>query len=328
MMGTTYPVVLLPPEDGKDMFKAVRNNLRGDLVFGNLEGPLVDECLPIKCIGAADGQCYEFMTPTRYAMYLKEAGFNTVSITNNHTLDCGAAGISSTLKTLRNAGIGAAGGESLSRMNIKDKKIVVASFSFKAHQYSYSILDIEEAVRIVTALKEENDIVIVSFHGGQEGKSALRVQDVNEVFLGEPRGNVVRFSHAVIDAGAALVLGHGPHVLRALELYKGKLIAYSLGNFLTYGMFNLKGPNGLSIILRISLDAATGDFIAGEAVPVKLLNGGIPEPDPDGEAITLVQDLIRRDTGNSGIGLDRHGQVGIIKKVGPAIPGKITGIAE
>ena len=148
---------------------------------------------------------------------------------------------------------------------------------------------------IVRKLKEENDIVIVSFHGGAEGKSATRLSNVNEKFLGESRGNVMKFSRSVIDAGADLVLGHGPHVLRALEVYKGKLIAYSLGNFLTYSMFNVKGPSGLSAILTIRMNAQNGEFTDGTLIPLKLTKDGIPEIDPSGEATKLVKKLTKQD---------------------------------
>jgi hypothetical protein len=161
--------------------------------------------------------------------------------------------------------------------------------------HSYSIHNIDMAKDIVKQLKEENDIVIVSFHGGAEGGSATRLTNVNEIFLGEPRGNVMKFSRSVIDAGADLVLGHGPHVLRALEVYKGKLIAYSLGNFLTYSMFNVKGPNGLSAILTIRMNTKNGEFADGTLVSLKLTKDGIPEIDLAGEAIKLVKKLTKQD---------------------------------
>jgi hypothetical protein len=148
---------------------------------------------------------------------------------------------------------------------------------------------------IVGKLKEENDIVIVSFHGGAEGKSATRLSNINEKFLGESRGNVMKFSRSVIDSGADLVLGHGPHVLRALEVYKGKLIAYSLGNFQTYSMFNVKGPSGLSVILSIRMATKNGEFTDGTLIPLKLTKDGIPEIDPSGEATKLVRKLTRLD---------------------------------
>ena len=102
--------------------------------------------------------------------------------------------------------------------------------------------------------------MIVGFHGGAEGATHQHVLEGDETFLGEDRGDLRRFTHAAIDAGADLVLGSGPHVVRAMEIYKGKLIAYSLGNFATYGPFNLNAENGLTLVLEAHL-APDGTFL-------------------------------------------------------------------
>jgi len=102
---------------------------------------------------------------------------------------------------------------------------------------------------------------------------------------------VVRFARTAVDAGADLVLGHGPHVPRALEIHKGKLIAYSLGNFATYSMFNLKGESGISYALQVELSPETGDVVRFRTPSVELLDLGIPYPDPSGKAETLLRTL-------------------------------------
>jgi hypothetical protein len=296
MMGSTGRRTALPPNDGVGLFQEVASHLRGgDLVFGNLEGALSDGEEGGKCREEKGPWCFEFRTPTRYVRHLKRNGFTVVNIANNHAGDFGPEGMRSTLETLQGAGIKAAGGDALAFFEIKGKRVVLAGFSYKASRYAYSILDIPQAVEIVRQLKANHDLVIVSFHGGAEGRSAQQVSDRNEIFLGEDRGNVVRFARSVVEAGADLVLGHGPHVLRAMEVYKGKLIAYSLGNFLTYGLFNLKGPNGISGILKVRLDPETGRFLDGQLIPVKLVNGGLPEIDPEGEGIRNVRRLSGED---------------------------------
>lgn len=316
MMGSTYPESILPPNDGDGIFDNVKGEFKeSDIVFGNLEGPLIDEGKTTKCEGNISEQCYAFKTPTEYVKQLKNAGFNVISIANNHSKDFGLDGIKSTINTLNSAGIKTVGGNSIAYLNINEKRVAIVGFSFSLPSlYSHSILDIPNAMKIVSKLKEANNIVIVSFHGGAEGKTAIHISDRDEIFLGENRGNVIRFSRSVIDAGADMVIGHGPHVLRALELYKGKLIAYSLGNFLTYGMFNIKGPNGLSVILKAKMDTETGNFIGGEIISVKLLNGGIPEIDSDRGAIKLIQKLTREDIGNSNITIADNGTLCIPKK--------------
>jgi poly-gamma-glutamate capsule biosynthesis protein CapA/YwtB (metallophosphatase superfamily) len=304
MMGSTYPSDHLPPEDGKGIFAGVREKLKaGDIVFGNLEGPLIDNGTPVKCKNKTS-QCFEFVTPTRYAGHLKDAGFSVMNIANNHTFDCGVTGAENTINTLKTVNIEATGGATIARVFVKGKHVVVVGFSFMLSDNAYSIHDIDMAKDIVKKLKEENDIVIVSFHGGAEGRSATRLTNVNEMFLGEPRGNVMKFSRSVIDAGADLVLGHGPHVLRAIEVYRGKLIAYSLGNFLTYKMFNVKGPNGLSAILTIRMNADNGEFADGILIPLKLTKDGIPEIDPSGEAIKLLKELTRQDIKSKALTID------------------------
>ena len=105
--------------------------------------------------------------------------------------------------------------------------------------------------------------VIVSFHGGAEGLQALHTPNKAELFMNENRGDVRRFAHAVVDAGADIVLGSGPHVVRGMEIYKDRLIAYSLGNFATYRAFNIWGFNGIGLILEADMDD-TGRFISGK----------------------------------------------------------------
>jgi len=309
MMGSDYPETKLPPRDGEGIFDAVKQAFKGqDIVFGNLEGPLLDGGTTTKCEKLIS--CFAFRTPTRYVRYLQEAGFTVVSVANNHASDFGDEGRESTLRTLASAGIQAVGGESVARISIKGKKVVLAGFSYTTPSYySFSLQDIPQAMRIVQELKKQNDLVIVSFHGGAEGSMAQHVTGKAEIFMGEDRGDVMLFAHAVIDAGADLVIGHSPHVVRALEIYRGKLIAYSLGNFLGYERFNISGPNGLSFVLQARLNAETGDFIGGTLVPVRLVNEGIPEPDPNRKAIALVKSLTAKDIPRSGIVISADGTI-------------------
>jgi len=310
MMGSSGPRGILPPNDGEALFKGVSDHLKaGQIIFGNLEGPLVDGGESRKCREEKSNWCFEFRTPTRYGRYLQQAGFNVLNLANNHTFDYGTEGLKSTLNTLQDLAIKPIGGNLLASFILKGKKVVVVGFSYLDSPFSYSILEIPKAKEIIRSLKETHDLVIVSFHGGAEGKGALRLLNRREIFLGEDRGNVVAFARGAVEAGADLVLGHGPHVLRPLEVYRGKLIAYSLGNFLTYGMFNLKGPNGLSVILKVQLDLETGDFVEGELLSVKLVEGGIPEIDPEGEGIQIIKNGLADFSGPSALHLDPNGRI-------------------
>lgn len=153
-MGTAYPANGLPPEDGRGIFGGVGEELRdGDLVLGNLEGPLSDDALPIKCRGSVSRNCFEFVTPTRYADHLAGAGFNVMNIANNHSLDCGIRGIESTLDALRATGIEPAGGDVKAYWEINEKTIAVLGFSYKASPFVYSMLDIPRLMEIVREMK-------------------------------------------------------------------------------------------------------------------------------------------------------------------------------
>lgn len=301
MMGSDYPRNHLPPNDGEHIFADVHRFFRGgDVIFGNLEGPLSDGGAPAKC-GKAGGNCYEFRTPTRYVKHLVRAGFNSLSIANNHANDFGPQGQMSTIDTLRTNGIQPVGGAAVGRLHLKGKRIAVVGFSQHGREYAHPIQDIAGAMRIVQALKNDNDLVIVSFHGGAEGSSASNVADNTEFAFGENRGNVVRFSRSVIDAGADLVLGHGPHVLRAMEIYKGRLIAYSLGNFLTYELFGTTGLCGQSVVLKATLDADSGAFLSGSLVPIKLTAKGLPQFDQSMAAVRQIMNLTRKNLANGDI---------------------------
>jgi hypothetical protein len=215
-----------------------------------------------------------------------------VSVANNHALDFGMEGLDNTLDVLDAAGIEAVGGERVAVFTIAGKSVAVAGFSYSLRtRYVHPLRNVEAAREIVAELKGEYDLVVVSFHGGAEGARAMRVTDAEEEFMGERRGNVVRFARAVVDAGADLVLGHGPHVPRAIEVYRGKLIAYSLGNFAVYSMFNIKGPSGLGYVLQAELDPETGDVVRFRTPSVALRHPGIPEPDPSGKAEALLRKL-------------------------------------
>jgi len=295
MMGTTFPEPILPPEDGATLFRSVAPLLAGhDVVFGNLEGPLTDVERSPKCPKPRrNGRpCFAFRTPPRYVRHLSEAGFTAVNVANNHSLDFGMEGLDNTLDVLDAAGVEAVGGERVAVFAISGRSVAVAGFSYSLPtRYVHPLLDVGAAREIVAGLKNEYDLVVVSFHGGAEGAQAVRVTDTEEEFLGENRGNVVRFARAAVDAGADLVLGHGPHVPRAIEVYRGKLIAYSLGNFAVYSMFNIKGPSGLGYVLQVELDAETGDILRFRTPSVALRHPGIPDPDPSGKAEALLRTL-------------------------------------
>ncbi|MCX7994424.1 MAG: CapA family protein [candidate division WOR-3 bacterium] len=304
MMGTTYPEVRLPPDDGKKIFTVVAEILKdADLTMGNLEGPLTDKGECTKKI--EKGKVYAFRTPPRYAQYLAEAGFDFMNLKNNHINDFGTEGLTSTIHALNEWGIQYGTDEKNGEFIVKNRKICIISFS--QAPWGNSILDISGAQRTVAQKAKEYDIVIVTFHGGGEGTNFLHTKDTIEYFLGQPRGNVVKFSRAVIDSGADLVWGHGPHVPRAIEIYKDRLIAYSLGNFFTYG-FNIEGCRGYAPILRVALDS-TGIFIEGEIISAVQRPGGILEIDSLQCAFNLIKNLSLEDFPETAPAFTKDGKI-------------------
>jgi len=294
MLGSGFPDDSgLPPNDGADILLEVTPILRrGDITFGNLEGPLADEGTSEKCRGKK-GNCFAFRVPTRYGKYLAQAGFTVMGLANNHAMDFGAEGRSSSRRVLDALGIAHTGevGD-IARLTVKGKK--VALIAFATYPSSYNLLELDDAIATVKQAAKESDVVIVSLHGGAEGSIHQHVTPGDEMFLGEDRGNLRLFAHAMIGAGAHLVVGSGPHVVRAMEVYCGKLIAYSLGNFATYGSFNLKGENGLSLVLEADL-GPDGSFQGGRVYSVKQEKPGGPKLDADKAILPILRDLSRAD---------------------------------
>jgi hypothetical protein len=300
MLGSAFPDSskgsLLPPDDGAGLLAEVSPVLQAaDVAFGNLEGPLLDSGDSAKCKGSASGRCYAFRVPERYGEHLARAGFKVLSLANNHVGDFGDAGKASTRAVLDRLGITYSGavGE-VARLEVRGIRIALVAFSVSSG--TNDLRDVEGAARLVAELRAGADLVVVSFHGGAEGAPYQHVPPGPELFYGEDRGDLRRFTHAVIDAGAALVLGHGPHVVRGLELYRGRLIAYSLGNFATWQGMNLSGPNGLTMVLEARL-APDGAFLGGAIHPARQERPGGPRWDPSGEILPVVRRLSRDDFG-------------------------------
>lgn len=301
MLGSPFPDdTRMPPNDGADLLKPLTELLSSaDITFGNMEGPIVDSGVSEKCGTPKPGQpvrCFAFRMPTRYAKYLKNAGFDVMSLANNHAGDFGDAGRSSTRRTLDSLGIKHAGSDrtqySTTFLEVRGRKVAFVGFAH--NNIVPNVNDLAAAKSLVTQASRNADIVVVSFHGGAEGTDHQRVPQALEVYAGEKRGNLPLFARTVIDAGADLVLGHGPHVLRGMEVYKDRLIAYSLGNFATYGWFRLEAETALTVILEADL-ALDGKFLGGRIHAGKQEGRGEPVLDTTGAAIRKIKSLSEMD---------------------------------
>ena len=255
--------------------------------------------------------CYAFLTPTSLAPRLAEGGFTHLNLANNHANDFGDEARTATVRILDSLGLGTYGpiGQiAVDSVRRGDSLTVVGLVGFTTYPYAYDLLDIARSAAVVDSVRDLVDLLVVTFHGGAEGSKALHVPEAAESLGSEPRGDLRAWARAVIDAGADGVVGHGPHVLRGIEFYRGKPIAYSLGNFLTYRGFNLAGPLGLTGVLQLEV----GPDLAWRRlrfVPMVQLPTRGPAPDHDGAALELIRALSREDFGESAARFREDGEI-------------------
>lgn len=303
--GTNFPNNKLP-KNKQDLFKNVKPYLQGaDILFGNFESTLTN--YPRTGKDTSRPMVHAFRNPPEYAQLFKEVGFTVMSIANNHSFDFTMKGFEDTFKNLESAGVKAVGKKKqILYKNIKGVEIAFIAFSHLP--WHNSINDLPSAIALVKEAQKKASIVVISFHGGAEGTGAMRVRNRQENFYGENRGNLVLFSRTLIDNGADLVLGHGPHVPRAMELYKGKLIAYSLGNFVGYRTLSTRGVLGESLILEVELNSQ-GDFISGKITPIQLDRRGIPYLDKGANSIPIIRNLTKLDFPQNKLKFDLNGHI-------------------
>lgn len=308
MMGSNYPKEVLPANYGGGLMEDVNAILSGaDITMGNLEGVLLDEGGTAKT--CRDPKvCYVFRSPVRYVQNLVNAGFDIMSLANNHAGDFGETGRRSSMKTLEEAGIHHAG-QVTNPYSIFEKDGIRYGFTaFAPNSGCLNINDLKEAVNIVSYLDSLTDIVIVSFHGGAEGPQHEHVPRKHEMFYGEDRGDVYEFSHTLIDAGADIIFGHGPHVTRAVEVYKERFIAYSMGNFCTYGGINVSGINGWAPIIKVYTNNQ-GNFLKAQIISTMQMPRSKVMLDSQNQVLKRIKELTTQDFPECPLTFDDSGWV-------------------
>jgi poly-gamma-glutamate capsule biosynthesis protein CapA/YwtB (metallophosphatase superfamily) len=303
MLGNTPEL----PSDPGSYLDQVKGQLTGDVVFGNLEGTLTDVSESPKCGGAPSGSCYAFRTPPSYARHLAAAGFTVMNNANNHSYDFGQTGLEQTLAALRKAGIaqdGLPGKVTVVRAGGER----VAFVGFAPYAQTGSLLDLEAARKLIRYAAKRSPIVVVAIHAGAEGSDAQHVTGSEETYLGEDRGNPEAFAKMAIRAGADLVFGSGPHVLRGMEIYRDRLIAYSLGNFSGFHNFDTSGVLGASAVLHVTV-GKDGGFRSGRIASVRLVEAGQPVLDSSDEGAALIGELSREDLGQDAVRIGGSGQI-------------------
>jgi poly-gamma-glutamate capsule biosynthesis protein CapA/YwtB (metallophosphatase superfamily) len=307
MMGTTFPTTQLPPHNGAELFKDATPILkRADIAVGNLEGTLCDGGTSTKGTGP---NSYAFRTPTSYAPWLTQAGFDFLSMANNHANDFGIEGIMSTEQYLREQGIKYCGIQGRTETAVIERKGLKIGFcAFGHNSYTLKHTDLSTVSRILNDLKSRTDLIIVSFHGGAEGRTKSHLPYGTETFLGENRGSLRELAHYCIDNGADIVYGHGPHVVRAVEVYNDRFIVYSLGNFCTpYGM-SLTDISAYAPIIEVKI-ARDGHFLNGQIHSLKQIKGIGPRTDSQHSAARQMKQLSEEDVPKSEATIDAKGSI-------------------
>jgi poly-gamma-glutamate capsule biosynthesis protein CapA/YwtB (metallophosphatase superfamily) len=290
-LGSSYG---LPPDRGWPQLAHVAPVLRdADLAAVNYEGTFTTGG-PSKCAGGRPS-CFAFRAPPANAATLARAGVDVVNTANNHAFDFGPPGWRSTRSALRRAGVSATGSPGEVRF-LKRHGRRVAFLGFSTYPWSAPMSDHRQVRRLVARAARKAPIVVVFFHAGAEGTGQTAVPYARERAFGEDRGRSRAFAHAAIDAGADLVLGSGPHVLRGMEYYKRRLVAYSLGNLAGWHNFNTSGTSALSALLRVEV-ARNGAVARARVFSLRLTSAGVPHRDGSGTSSRLMRRLSRRDFG-------------------------------
>jgi poly-gamma-glutamate capsule biosynthesis protein CapA/YwtB (metallophosphatase superfamily) len=322
-LGSAYG---LPPDHARGMLAGVAPILRAaDIAAVNLEGTFgyggVSKCpLPPR----AARNCFAFQAPAGNAAALPDAGIDIVNVANNHTMDFGAAGLRQTVNALRRRRVAFTGLRGqiryLSRPGARQAaarggragprpaSARVAFLGFSAYPWTSPIRDLRTVRHLVGEAARHADVVVAFMHAGAEGIAHMHTPNRDEVAFGELRGNARRFAHTAVDAGADLVLGSGPHVLRGMEVYRHRLIAYSLGNLAGYRNFARGGALSVSGLVRIRL-GADGALVGGRLVPLRLVGPGLPVRDRARTAVSLVARLSRADFGPRAVHLSPSGRI-------------------
>jgi hypothetical protein len=284
----------LPPGGVYDAVAPLSATLHGaDITLGNLEGTLTVGGVSKCAGGSAGGTCFAFQAPPSTAFALRRLGFDLVNQANNHAQDFGPEGHAQTIAALRRAGL-AWTGDPGQITYLTTHGVRVAFVGFAPYAYTSNLLDIPTAETMVRTAARHAAIVVVIIHAGAEGSDQMHTPPGTQYYLGEDRGDARLFAHAVIRAGASVVFGSGPHVIRGVQRYRGHLIAYSLGNFIGYRTLGSGGVLDDSGIMRVSLNPATGRVVAARWIPVTL-DSGIPRlAAGDGDA-PLVASLSLQD---------------------------------
>jgi hypothetical protein len=240
---------------------------------------------------------------------LKSAGFDVFNLANNHALDYGSEGQAETVSALDTQGLRHTGRPGEIAF-VERKGVRIAILGFAPYKWASPLLNVEEASAEIATAADQADVVVVLIHAGAEGADKAHVPHGDESMMGEDRGNSREFARAAFNAGADLVLGSGPHVLRGIERVGSGLVAYSAGDFSGYNNFGTHDALGLSGIFKFNV-AKSGKVATGRFVSVRLSKAGVPYVDSSGAAGRFVSKLSSEDFGANGVKVGSTGALRI-----------------
>lgn len=302
-LGTNLERGGVPPDGGRTILAPIRAALQADATVINLEGPFGEGRVSTKCGPRPSGRCFAFQTPTPIAARLVDAGITHAQVANNHAFDMGAEGLAHTVRTLEGLGIRAYGHRHGFRVDtlraIAGRPLRVAFVAAATSPGLPSVLDPDSLASVVRAARAVSDLVVVTLHAGGEGRRALRLAPGPERFAGEERGDPRRLSRTLHDAGARIVVFHGPHVLRAIERVGDGLTAYSLGNLAAWHGFSSKPPIDESMLLDVRV--APDGTLDASVIPLRQRTHVGPRADRAARSWTRLCALARLDLPATGL---------------------------
>lgn len=282
-----------------------------DVVVLNIEGAIGSGPAPEKC-SRRSKNCYAFRQPPSAARALRRAvDSNAVlvgNVANNHSHDAGEAGHDTTIARLHAAGILVTGSDTIATPIPLPSGDTMAILGFHTDSDAPDARDLAAVRRSVRRAADQYPVVLVTMHLGAEGPNAQRTRNATEPFLGMDRGNPVAFADSAFAGGATLVIGHGPHVLRAAQWRDDRLVFYSLGNLLTYGPFSMHEPTNRGAVACATIDSV-GHVSDAEIRPTMQLWPGVLRADSTHRAWTLIDSLSALDFPRTGVRVDSSGHV-------------------
>jgi hypothetical protein len=279
-----------------------------DVVLLNVESAIGEGRIHRQKCAPGSTACFAFRSPVAAAGAMRRVAPEDAqvigNVANNHARDDGDIGRRNTVRHLETAGVQVTGMDTIATPVITLRGDTVAFLGF-AQWTGPDPRNLAAVRRHVRRAAREYARVVVTMHMGAEGRGRQNTPNARETFVGEDRGNVVAFARAAVESGADLVIGHGPHVMRAAEWRDGKLVFYSLGNLVTYGPFTMSEPLNRGGIACAVLDR-DGAILSAQLRSTVQRLPGLVSVDAMHRAAALTDSLGRIDFPSTAARFDRY----------------------